>query len=184
MPVSAAVAQALVAIEGELAQVVPRLSWTAPGAMHLTLKFLGQVPEVRVDEIAAAVRSALFGVRPFEIEVSGLGGFPDVARPRVLWAGVGAGAPELARVAAAVDRALLPLGFPLEERGFTAHVTLARVKEKLEAAVEAALTQALAAGARRPVGRVAVDRVDLMKTNGGGVAEKYTPLGSFALGAD
>jgi 2'-5' RNA ligase len=115
--------------------------WLEPAALHLTLKFLGQVADARVPEVVAA----LAGVRaaPIALAAAGLGGFPSLGRARVLWAGLACGGPELTALAAAVDRVLASLGFAAETRPFHAHVTIGRVRSPRKlAAVAAALRAA------------------------------------------
>lgn len=178
VPLDDAVRRALVALEGELAAAAPRVRWVDAADLHITLKFLGAVEDVAAVE--AAVGGALSGVRAFDVEVIGTGGFPDAARPRVVWAGVGDGAEALGAMAHAVERAVEPLGFAREERGFRAHVTLARIKER----APAGLAAALAARARRAVGRVRVERVELMRSNPGAArGAMYTPIAAFPLEA-
>jgi len=112
--------------------------WVRPEGMHLTLKFIGEAAPEKLDSI----RRALAGV-PFEQAVElrfrGLGFFPNERRPRVAWCGVEA-SPNLVRLAADVDRALVPLGVPSETRAFVPHLTLARFNspQGLEKIVRAA----------------------------------------------
>jgi 2'-5' RNA ligase len=117
--------------------------WVDPAQFHLTLKFLGAVPNERVSAVSAALERAVTDTAPIAVAAGGLGGFPSLRSPRVLWAGVTAGVPELARLAATIDRALTPLGFPPEARPFRGHLTIGRVRSPraggaLAAAVEAA----------------------------------------------
>ncbi|MGH9713211.1 MAG: RNA 2',3'-cyclic phosphodiesterase [Candidatus Acidiferrales bacterium] len=98
--------------------------WVRPEAMHVTLKFIGEVPAETLDPIRAALTAVHF-TQPVDMQFHGLGFFPNDRRPRVLWCGVEA-SPQLAEVAASVDRALVPLGIPAESRGFVPHLTLAR----------------------------------------------------------
>jgi 2'-5' RNA ligase len=98
--------------------------WVRPEGMHVTLKFIGDVPAEKLDPI----RAALAGVQssaPFEIHFRGVGFFPRERGPRVVWCGIEASA-NLAELAASVERALVPLGIAREERDFRPHVTLAR----------------------------------------------------------
>ena len=102
--------------------------WTEPAGFHLTLKFLGEVPEVQVPAVVAALDTVAAASAPLALAAGGAGAFPSVRRPRVVWVGVTTGAAELARLARAVEEALAPLGFPPEGRGFHGHLTLGRVR--------------------------------------------------------
>src|SRR5579863_1361163 len=98
--------------------------WPRIEGLHVTLKFIGETPA----EKSAEIKTALASVPPrdpISINFRSLGFFPNDRRPRVLWAGVQAG-PELAELATAVDAALHSIGYPLEERTFSPHLTLAR----------------------------------------------------------
>jgi 2'-5' RNA ligase len=119
--------------------------WVRPEGIHLTLKFLGDVPSDKLSDVYRAVQQACDGRRPFEIEVGGLGCFPNARRPRVIWAGVHEESGQLADLQRAVEAALEPLGFPREGRAFTPHLTLARIKQRASAREIAALGQAVAA---------------------------------------
>lgn len=104
--------------------------WVAPENVHLTLQFLGAVPEERVAEVEAALRAAAAVAHPLALELKGAGGFPNARRPRVLWAGVAGDLAGLGALAADLGRRLAPLGFPPEERAFSAHLTLGRAREQ------------------------------------------------------
>ncbi|MDD1756119.1 MAG: RNA 2',3'-cyclic phosphodiesterase [Methanomassiliicoccales archaeon] len=98
--------------------------------LHVTLKFLGDVEETKVKGLEAAIRASSEGVAPFEVEVVGSGVFPPRGSARVVWAGL-MGAEPLASISARLEKALEPLGFAPEGRGFKPHLTLARVKDPL-----------------------------------------------------
>lgn len=107
-----------------LAEPVRGLSWTRPEQLHLTLRFIGEVPADRVghvEERLAAVR-----VEPFIIPVEGVGAFPPKGPPRVVWVGVGAGHPHLFQLRQRVDDAVLAAGTDFDVRLFQPHITLAR----------------------------------------------------------
>ncbi len=101
----------------------PDARWVRPESLHVTLKFIGEKPS----EAARKIIDALSQVRadPIDISHRGYGFFPSPKAPRIFWTGIEAG-PELARLAAAVENALLPLGIQKEEHGFSPHLTLAR----------------------------------------------------------
>lgn len=154
------------------------MSWVAPENFHLTLKFLGGVDEARVTAVAGALHEAAAPHAAFDIEIVGLGAFPSATRPRVLWAGVRAGHDALAALADAVDGALARLGFPREERAFSPHVTLARVREPRRAP---ALAGALSAAAAQLFGRVVVREATLMRSQLSPRGARYTPLAAAPL---
>jgi len=126
--VRAALAQQQTELQAALGKAGRELGarWTNPAGIHLTLKFLGHVQDDRVQQISE-VLAQLGGFDPFPVEVKGFGCFPNLARPRVLWAGVEA-PPALAQLAARVEDSMEKLGFAREEREFNPHLTLARFK--------------------------------------------------------
>ncbi|MBI3403984.1 MAG: RNA 2',3'-cyclic phosphodiesterase [Acidobacteria bacterium] len=101
-------------------------SYVRADAMHITLKFIGEVAEEKVAGIIRALQS-LPKFHPFELSFGILGYFPNEKRPSVLWAGITA-PPALAELASAIERALEPLGVARESRDFHPHLTLARLK--------------------------------------------------------
>lgn len=104
-----------------------RLAWTRPGNWHLTLKFLGEVDDVQLPAVATALAGLAW--EPFALRAGGAGAFPNDQRPRVLWLGLTQGAEACARLAAAVEGSLTPLGFSPETREFRPHLTIARVQD-------------------------------------------------------
>ena len=106
-----------------------RVRWVRPENVHLTLKFLGDIREEALGDLRAALEKVCAGHAPFDVEVAGLGAFPSAQRARILWAGVrGAGFEELRSLAADLDDAIASLGFEREERPYTPHLTLGRVR--------------------------------------------------------
>jgi 2'-5' RNA ligase len=101
--------------------------WVDAGAIHLTLKFLGDVEETREPVIVDAVRSAVQGTRPFPLSLDGFGAFPTPRRPRVVWVGCEA-APPLELLQDRVERNFAAVGFPVEGRAFHPHLTLGRAR--------------------------------------------------------
>ena len=154
------------------------VAWVGAENLHITLKFLGGVEDTRLSDVADAVGAAA-AVRAFEVELRGLGAFPTPTRPRVIWAGAAA-APAFAELAAGVDRAIVGLGFPPEERGFTPHVTLGRVREPRR---DPALAAALTAAALRPFGTLRVARLSLMRSDLSSRGARYTELHGWPLPA-
>lgn len=103
------------------------VKWSPVYNLHITLKFIGEWPAEEFEKLQQGLKT--LPTRPaVAIDVRGLGWFPNPHQPRVFWAGVHAG-PELAQLAADVDAALTPLGVAKEERPFSPHLTLARIKQ-------------------------------------------------------
>jgi len=96
----------------------------------LTLKFLGGVPSNKIAEIGRALRECLEGEEAFFFVLSGLGAFPSPSRPKVVWIGIEEGKERLRRIAQKIEAALEKIGFSKEKRGFSAHVTLSRIRRE------------------------------------------------------
>ena len=124
----AAVRQRAAELIGILAATGAKVSWVQPHNMHLTLKFLDEVPLNSIPRVSAAVEKAASTLAPFELEIRQAGAFPSASRPRTLWLGTGEGSEPLGKLHAALESALKPLGFPKEHRRFAAHLTIGRVR--------------------------------------------------------
>lgn len=116
---------ALQMLQQELARVKADVRWVRAEGLHATLKFLGSVEGPLLERVHATLLDTVRDQPALCVCVRGLGAFPSLRRPRVLW--VGLSGPGLVEVAACVDDALAQLGFAREKRAFTAHVTLGRV---------------------------------------------------------
>lgn len=117
------------ALLGDLASLNSRVKWVSPPNLHLTLKFLGQVSETEIPPLLRVLHQVAEDFPVFELNFSGLGAFPRLERPQVFWM-KGEGEPELSRLQKAIETPLEALGFPREERAFSPHLTLGRVKEE------------------------------------------------------
>jgi 2'-5' RNA ligase len=102
--------------------------WVTAENIHLTLKFLGNVPAERVTAIAQAMEYAAHGQPAFPLRARSLGCFPHASRPRVLWIGLDDPSQALGSLYERLTTACIPLGFPAEDRPFHPHLTLARVQ--------------------------------------------------------
>ncbi len=103
-------------------------SWPRPEGVHLTLKFLGEVPEAKLPEIMSSLRSAVQGTGVFRLEAAGTGAFPNAKAARVVWVGLSGDVDKLNCLQGAVEKALTDIGFAGEDRKFTPHLTLGRIK--------------------------------------------------------
>lgn len=103
--------------------------WVEPGRQHLTLQFLGdEVDDADLHRICVAIDEAAAAVPPFAVTYAGVGVFPDLRRPRVVWLGVVEGADDLVRLHETLAARLEPLGFPAEARRYQPHLTLGRFR--------------------------------------------------------
>ncbi len=171
-------------IRANVARLIERLrpagremKWVNPDSMHLTLKFLGHQPETKLEEISTAL--AVVPVSgPVSLDFRGLGFFPNERRPRVFWVGVEA--PEaLARLAQAIEQALAPLGIAAENRPFSPHLTLARLKEPRPMP---RLIEELARLDTRAFGQMTATEFVLFESRLRPAGAQYTPLRMFPLG--
>lgn len=103
------------------------VKWVPLENMHFTVRFLGETPAERLDDIKQAVKRA--GTLPaFSVSMGGAGAFPSIERPRVLWVGISDGANALKEIADVVNSALAEKGFPAADRPFSPHLTLGRMR--------------------------------------------------------
>lgn len=137
------------------------LRFVPPANVHITLKFLGETDEGLIPSIEEALKAVAEETGLFTMNVGGAGAFPDVKRPRVVWAAVKDGRDELVQLAKAVETALESLGFERERRPFRGHVTVARVKVP---AAAKAVGEVVAANEGRDFGSFEVKGFSLVKS--------------------
>jgi 2'-5' RNA ligase len=165
-------------LESLLARLRPaaRVRWSPPANLHITTRFIGEWSAERLPALEFAL-AALPGSGPIPIRVRKLGFFPNPRAPRVFWAGIEAG-PGLAALAFETDRALSGLGLPAEDRPFSPHLTLARIKDPV------ALPELCETIARLPsleFGDFTADRFHLYQSRLGPAGSVYTKLAEFPL---
>lgn len=198
LPLSAEVHRAIEALQGRLkrqaaARGVPAgvVRWVDPAIIHLTLHFLGDILPERVEPVKAALGAVARNVPSFTFQAGGLGAFPNLGRPQVIWVGIQDASGWLALLHDAVDEALASLGFQPEERRFSPHLTLGRVRRERRGAdgadaralgevVAASQDNALASGA---LGSVAAHTLIFFQSVLKPAGPEYTPLGTFRLAA-
>ncbi|MDD4857476.1 MAG: RNA 2',3'-cyclic phosphodiesterase [Candidatus Krumholzibacteria bacterium] len=159
----------------------PPWRWISTGNMHLTLKFLGEVDEGVVPDLKAVAANAASRVKPFRVAYGPFGGFPNLARPRVIFFQAMEGARELAEIARHLEAGVEPLGIPRENRPFAAHLTLARIKEPLPHGTVERLTSV---PPLPPTAFQDVDRFVLMRSHLAREGATYEEIGSFPLASN
>ncbi len=113
-----------------LKQIAPHIRWTKTENLHLTLKFLGEQPVEKLDQLVANRINAYSDIGPVELSTGIFGGFPNRRQARVIWIGIDSNPIDsISKLHTRIEQSLEPLGFPLEPKPFTAHLTLGRNKE-------------------------------------------------------
>lgn len=159
--------------------LAPRVKWSHTDNLHLTLRFLGDIPENDLEELFEALREDLAGMQPFALEMTGMGAFPHWRHPRVVWAGCGDGAEDAVALAEAVENVCEDLGYERERRPFRPHVTLGRVKLPADAD---GLEEAIAAMHSRSYGYVDVDAAIVFMSDLRRTGPVYAPMARIELG--
>jgi 2'-5' RNA ligase len=147
--------------------------WVRMDGLHVTLRFLGPTDPGRLPEARAAVEAAAMGVSDFEVALVGAGAFPNPARPRVLWLGLGPGIEQLDALTVRLSRALADRGWPHDDRPVRPHLTLARSDGVAAGSLVAG--RLLAAAADLDL-RWTADRIVLFESQTGGGPARYLPL--------
>lgn len=115
-------------LQQQLRRSEAQVSWTRPSNIHLTIKFLGDVQAAKLEAIRTAVERAASNISAFEIEVGGAGCFPSPKNPRVLWVGLTHVPDSLKQLRDNVEDELFREGFPREQKRFSPHLTIGRVR--------------------------------------------------------
>lgn len=157
------------------------VKWVSPENLHVTLKFLGGVPEDRIEQVCSTVEEAAGSVPPFELSLSRLGAFPSPRNARVVWIGIEDGRDELVSLARRVDDSLARHGFERESRPFAAHVTIGRTRQGRR---PDGLAEGLQEAPSEDLGRQKVERVVMMRSDLMPQGPVYTPLKVVDLAGD
>lgn len=161
----------LAGLQDGLREVPADVKWVEPEHLHITLKFLGEIAASQRAQLPIRLDEAASTIPRFSVALGGLGAFPSLAAPRVIWVGCEDGARELARLAEAIDARTEPLGVPREERPFAAHLTLGRVRSPHG---RAALAERLRTTAWDPPPAWPVERVTLYRSELSPSGPRYT----------
>lgn len=147
------------------------VKWEQKEKLHVTLKFLGSVDDSNVPEITSVISGIVRNYSPFETDIIGFGGFPDMRYPRILYIGLSEN-PELSSLQGRIDEALEPLGFPKETRGFLPHVTIGRIKSRLRIKETLPIPEKY---------KFMIDEIAVVKSETRRDGSVYTPLHIFHL---
>ena len=155
--------------------------WVRSEGIHLTLKFLGDVPADQIEEITRALQKGCQGFAPFSLSCRGLGCFPDLKRPRVVWTGIQEETGTLARLQQAIEEHVAPLGYPTEKRKFSPHLTIGRVQKRVGSGDLRRLGELVGASEAGTLGQMEVRSVNLMRSDLRPSGAVYTRLAEVEL---
>ena len=179
VPLPAGVCEALTTLQRELAQAQADVTWVAPEQLHVTLKFLGEITETQRLTVEAMLVQVAAHHKPFKVSVKDLGVFPALAAARIVWVGLAQGAEALTQIAVEIEQGCQVAGFTPENRPFTAHVTLGRVRSSRH---REALVSRLPRACWQPPEPWQVDRLTLYQSSLDSNGPHYTVLVQPSLG--
>jgi 2'-5' RNA ligase len=179
-PARIAASEAAERLRAELSRRGARLDarWVPADKLHITLWFIGEVDDARAAAIVSVLQ-APFPYEPFEVRLAGLGAFPPSGAPRVLWLGVSAGQETLAALHAETGVRLRALGFEAERRPYSAHLTVARVKDTPRGSRP--IVRDVLAGTPADAASIIVSAVTLFRSRVSSTGSTYEPVARVPL---
>jgi 2'-5' RNA ligase len=153
----------------------PLVRWVPAHNLHLTLKFLGDISPAGVDLLVQMLASEAASFGPFTLDITGLGCFPNPRRARVIWVGMKAPA-QLETLQHSVEAGAARLGYAAEQRPFSPHLTIGRVKPMISAADQKQVPLALEEARVEYIGSAKIHSITLMKSDLRPAGPVYTPL--------
>ncbi len=165
--VTDALREAVAGVVDGLRPLSRTVAWVPPQNLHVTLQFLGGQSEERLADAEAALAAAAAQSGPFDVSFRGIGAFPGLERPRILWIGLAEGALEACALQARLAASLETHGFPKEDRPWHPHLTIGRVFEgrRWQHETSPPLRRALAQAASTTFGTLRVAEVALMRSD-------------------
>lgn len=179
IPLTEQVHQELAHLQDKLRKSNADVKWVEPSNIHLTLKFIGEIDEEQVEKIKASLDEIAKNRHCFDIHLAKVGAFPKISYPRVVWAGIDEGYEECKTLAKSVEDTMERLGFKKEERDFSPHLTLGRVRSsKNKAQLMACLEKEKDFVSP---GKVSVSKIILFQSTLTPKGPVYAPLKKFPL---
>lgn len=123
--------QSLANLQSDLKTTNADVKWVNPDNIHLTLKFLGEISDDKIDKITKIMQDISLSKPSFSIHLSNLGAFPSIRSPRVIWIGIEKGISETKELAKELEKKIEKIGIHRDNKGFSCHITLARVRSNL-----------------------------------------------------
>lgn len=160
-------------------EAAPEATWVREENLHLSIKFFGELPDTAPRELATILTSVASAQQPLDLRISGLGAFPNLRAPRVVWMGVQHD-PRLELMHHDIEATCAANGYALDARAFRPHITLARVRDEMPLSNARAL--AVAARAVGYKGVQQVSALSLLESTLGPAGPRYTRVASIPLG--
>ncbi|MCM8789577.1 MAG: RNA 2',3'-cyclic phosphodiesterase [Candidatus Omnitrophica bacterium] len=118
----------LAKLQDELKSSGADVKWVEPDNIHLTLKFLGEIDDKQLSAVYKAIEESVKEKQAFSLRISSLGAFPKINYPRVIWLGVDKGDMEVKQIAKDLEERIQKIGIPKDDRAFSSHITIGRVR--------------------------------------------------------
>ncbi len=141
------------------------VKWVTPHNIHLTLKFLGETNEKKIDKIKAILKLTAEGKKSFPVSLSSIGTFPNLDFPRIIWLGIDKGTAQIKELVEELEERIAKIGIPKEKRPFSSHITIGRIKsaDKKELLIEA-LKNTSALLEKSPLPEFPADKITFFKS--------------------
>lgn len=185
LPLCAPVTAQLADVQRKLKRLCPERSvrWVDPTRIHLTLFFIGDIRPQLQPAVETALAVVSRNIPPFSFDVQGVGAFPNVNRPRVLWVGLKEDLGYLVLLHRAVNEAMQQVGFHPEERPFSPHLTLGRISRQASRDAAQAVGESLGKIKVGHLGLCPAQKMIFYRSDLKSTGAEYTPLATFDLGA-
>lgn len=184
VPLTSAITQQLADVQRRLRRDCPEqaVTWVKPENIHLTLFFLGDILPERQAPVEAALRVVVRHARPLTFSVQGVGAFPNLNRPRVIWVGLQEPTGQLALLHSAVNEAMANVGFQPEDRRFSPHLTLGRIRQRASREDAQTVGEAVRRAEVGHLGDAPVEEMVLFRSVLKSSGAEYTPLARYKIG--
>lgn len=178
LPISPEVKERIAQSIDKLKKQLPGpVRWVAVENIHVTLKFLGDTSQASLQDLTHTLSAVIGQQAPIQITIGGFGVYPNTKRPRVLWVGIQA-PPELESLQRAIETACTRLGYPAEDKSFSPHLTIARIREDSPMTDLRPVLQNIQIG---ELGTLKIETVTLFRSDLFPKGPKYTPLAHIPL---
>lgn len=164
--------------QNKMMNTVNKIKWVNHDSMHVTLRFLGEIKEEKLNEVFESVEKITIERNPFSIKIKGAGAFPDKGNPRVIWMGIKEGFVELAQMAKDLEKKLSEQDFPQEGKKWMPHITLGRVKQLKDKEI---IKKLITEEKNRLGGKAKVEEVTVMRSHLTPRGAIYSSLQRFSL---